>query len=234
MKYSFILVLLFLKGSLVFGQKIENIKAVTSEEQGKIIITYDLVDTRSYTLSLYSSHNNFTSPLKKVAGDVGASITPGIGKKIVWDAASELIYFNGEVNFKIKGEAVVQPFAFKTPAMNAVLKRGKVTVVEWEGGRLNQSVKLELYQGSNLISVVAETGNGGHYQWEIPRKQQKGLYNLKLISGKESILSPAFKIKSKTPVMLKILPIAIAGGAVAYFLTRPGDEDLPAAPDPPN
>jgi len=52
---------------------------------GKINIFYDLVDTvasRSYTVALFSSADNFISPLQKVKGDLGLEVKPGYNKKL--------------------------------------------------------------------------------------------------------------------------------------------------------
>ena len=98
------------------GQKIQNLNA--SFLDGKAIVTYDVIGTKAnqtYTIDLYSSHNNFASPLKNVTGDVGKNIKAGTGKKIIWDAASELTEFSGDISFKIKGELIPLPLAGRRP-----------------------------------------------------------------------------------------------------------------------
>jgi Ser-Thr-rich glycosyl-phosphatidyl-inositol-anchored membrane family len=231
MKFLFSLALMFLISAQLAGQKFENINAAFQD--GKVSITYDLVGgqpNRFYVVHILSSHNNFARPLTKVTGDVGEGVAPGIGKKIIWDASSELGDFAGNVNFKVNAEIIPLPFAFKAPALNKAIRRGKGTMITWDGGRSNQTIKLELYQGSTLLNTVAEVGNTGSYEWSVPRNQAKGLYALKLTSGKESVNSNEFKIKSKTPLLVKILPFAVAGG-VAVKLLFPGDSDDPL-PEP--
>ena len=66
----------------------------------KINLYYDLVDTvssRTYTIALYSSHDNFVLPVQKASGDLGLEVKPGRNRKIVWNAKEELgAAFNGK------------------------------------------------------------------------------------------------------------------------------------------
>src|SRR5579859_7040192 len=94
------------------GQSVKNIVAKSSAD-GKVVVTYDLVGTtadQKFSIDLFSSHDNFNLPLSKVNGDVGKNISSGTGKRIEWDA-SELGEFKGDINLKVKGEAVALPFA---------------------------------------------------------------------------------------------------------------------------
>lgn len=234
MRCSFVLVLVFLLGTRVFSQKVENIKAEFKE--GKVTITYDLINgqaSRLYDIHLYSSHNSFASALTNVSGDVGQNIKAGMGKKITWDAVTELVDFKGDLNFKITGEMMPLPWSIKTPAANASVRRGKKTMITWEGGKPTETIKLELYRGPELISVLPETKNTGKHEWSVPRKQSKGTYVLKLNVGGKPVSSAEFKIKSKTPFIVKALPFVAIG---VVLLTLPDDSggsgDLPYAPDP--
>ncbi len=245
----FLIILLGVCCFPALAQSIQNVKATFLE--GKVVVTYDLVGGKpdqKFALDLYGSHNNFSTPLTKVSGDAGKNITPGIGKKIIWEAAQEFSTYRKDITFKVKGEAMALPFLFKTPVADASLRRGKKTKVKWEGGKPSQSVKLELYQGDKLIITVAETSNTGQYTWSIPKKQSKGSYTLKLSTtppsglpagqagagGSETANSNAFKIKSKTPFLVKILPVAAVGGVLAFLAGGggSGSNDLPEAPGP--
>ena len=232
-------ILLGLVAMTTLAQSIQNVKA--TPQDGKVIVLYDLIGGKpeqKYTIDLFASHNNFSAPLTEVSGDVGKNITPGTGKKIIWDAALELTTYKGDITFKVKGEAITLPFAFKKPAKGGSVRRGKNTSVEWEGGKPTQHIKLELYKGTELVNSIAETGNTGQYNWSIPKKTSKGSYTLKLNAGQETVNSQPFKIKSKIPFIVKMLPVVVVGGVVAVFVFRCGDcstsNDLPIAPDPPN
>jgi hypothetical protein len=73
MRYSaFLVVFLLGMSSMLCAQRIENVKAAV--EKDKVIITYDVTGVASgqrFKAQLYSSHNNFASPLFRVSGDVG-------------------------------------------------------------------------------------------------------------------------------------------------------------------
>lgn len=190
------IVFMFAFGLMCFGikaQTIQHVKAVFLD--GKVTVTYDLIGGKSnqkFALDLYGSHNNFSKPLAKVSGDVGKNITPGVGKKIIWEAAQEFSTYRNDITFKIKGEAMPLPLVIKNPA-GGKLKRGKKTVITWEGGKPTQNVKLELYKGAELINTIAETSNAGQYSWNIPKKQSNGIYTLKLSAGQEVISSNPLK-----------------------------------------
>src|SRR5882762_1847745 len=85
------------------AQKVENVRAAASGEQ--IIITYDLTGVKSdqrFKVNLYSSHNNFASPVQQVTGDVGDNIAAGKDKRIAWNAKSELSNFKGNLSFEVR------------------------------------------------------------------------------------------------------------------------------------
>ena len=137
---------LFLLGLLMplagVCQKIENLKAVS--EGNKIIITYDIsggVTGDSYEVSLYASHNNYSSPLKLTSGEIGKGVTEGRGKRIEWEAKAELGDYKGELSFEVRAE-VIAAFALLNKVISA--KRGKTVPVSWRGGNKNREVKIEL------------------------------------------------------------------------------------------
>ena len=58
-------------------------------------ITYDVVDPDNPTLTVYlkvsaAGGTTWTGPVELVSGDVGRGIVPGSGKRLVWDAGTEL------------------------------------------------------------------------------------------------------------------------------------------------
>lgn len=231
----YVLPFLLIGSSFAKAQTIQHVKAVFLD--GKVTVTYDLTGGKpdqKFALDLYGSHNNFSKPLAKVSGDVGKNITPGVGKKIIWEAAQEFSTYRNDITFKIKGEAMPLPFVVKSPA-GGKLKRGKKTIITWDGGKPSQNVKLELFQGATLINAITETTNTGQFTWSIPKKQSKGNYTIKLTADQETVYSPAFKIKAKSPFLFIALPMVAAGGAAAVLLGGgggSGSKDLPWAPDP--
>ncbi len=217
-----------------YSQSIQNVKATPREES--FIVTYDLVaakPTQTFTIELYGSNNNFLSPLTLVSGDVGKEVSPGQNKQIIWRAAEELGVYKGEITFRVKGRLNVPPFLFKKPAEGDVVRRGKTTTLEWEGGTDVQNIKIQLIKGSEQISTIAEMKNTGQYEWNIPKKLSTGTYTLVLNTAEQGqVSSKNLKVKSKIPLILKIIPIAIIGGVVVWQVTQEPSNDLPAAPEP--
>jgi len=219
--------LLIISFEAATAQSIQNINA--SFQDGKVIIRYDLVGrtpNQKFDISLFSSHDNFSVPLSKVTGDVGKSVIPGAGKQIEWDAAAELENFLGDINFKIRGIPIALPLLLEWPRSGAVIRRGKKAVVRWQGGNNDQKIKLELFRGSERIQT-AETGNTGTYPFDLPASLPKGNYEMKLISDLQ-IQSVPVEIKSRIPLVVKILPI----GFLAFLIPSPPDDELPPAPGP--
>ena len=90
------------------AQKVENVRASSSGEQ--IIIIYDLTGTKAdqrFKVNLYSSHNNFASPVQQVTGEVGDNIAAGKNKRIAWSAKDEIKDFKGSLTFEVRADLVV-------------------------------------------------------------------------------------------------------------------------------
>jgi Ser-Thr-rich glycosyl-phosphatidyl-inositol-anchored membrane family len=217
------------------GQSIQNIKAVPAENS-IITITYDIVGAKpeqKFQVSLYGSHNNYRTPITLASGDIGKNITGGIGKKIIWDGSSDLRNHKGELNFQVKAEIMAMPFSMKIPANGEKVRRGKGMNIEWEGGKITQNVRLELFEGAEFKSLIAETSNSGQFTWNIPSNQRKGYYIIKLVAGPDSVTSAEFGIKSRIPVI--VYPIAAVGvGAAVVIILTGGSKNkgLPGPPEP--
>jgi hypothetical protein len=217
------------------GQFAENI--TSAFEHGRAIITYDLVGLKAketYIISLYASHNNFSSPLKLVSGDVGRNITEGKGKKIEWNASEEAANYKGTITFRIDVALLFTPLEFINPTGGAI-RRGTTAIIEWRGGYIGNEKELVLYKGSVRVATLGKMKNVWQYTWAIPKDIERGDdYTLRLSGGNENLTSNAFRIKRRTPLLLKLSPI-IAAAAIIPFLkgSEPsGSTGLPPAPDP--
>ncbi|MBS1951270.1 MAG: hypothetical protein OJF59_000081 [Cytophagales bacterium] len=129
MRYILIVALIIIV-STTFAQQIQNVKAV---QQGtKVIVSYDLNDQsgKPYYVKLLMSKDGgatFGEELKYVSGDVKNS-KAGIGKKIIWDAAQEISYYDGDAIFRV--EAVMKSAPLPEPIE---LKCSKVELVNVKG-----------------------------------------------------------------------------------------------------
>jgi hypothetical protein len=224
---------------VTYAQTIENVKAVFQD--GKVIVHYDLkADPNTpFAVELYASHNNYNLPIKLAQGDIGNEVKPGLNKRVEWDIKADLKKYKGEITFELHAEPALLPWTIKEPAG---LKRGKMGTIQWQGGKASQEVKLELYQGTNRIESITPSpvANTKKYEWNLPSSLKTGSgYTIKLSSGKDEVTSASFKINSKIPLVVKIVPVAIlAGWGISkLFGTNPPppvDDDLADAPGIPN
>ena len=214
------LALLLFCGTLA-AQKIENVKATINGDD--IIITYDLSgkEGQEFKINLYVSNNNFSKPLIKASGDIGSKITPGKDKRVVWNAKNELPEYKGDLIIEVRGEA------------GGSIKRGKLMNISWTGGTPGETVELSLFKGGEVKEKISEQSNNGVYSWQVPKKTKSGSYQLKLTGNSSGFaMSTNFKIKPRTPFIVKLLPF-LAVGAVAYVvLGGEKAKDLPAPPEP--
>ncbi|MBL7876652.1 MAG: hypothetical protein JNL53_13380 [Cyclobacteriaceae bacterium] len=217
-----------------FSQKLENLKAVSTGDS--IVITYDLIADLpgdKYEAKIYSSYDNFASPLRYISGDIGNSLTPGIGKRIVWEAKKELGNYQGDLSFEIRAE-IRAIFEFKNSVSSA--KRGKSLSVAWRGGIKNEDVKVVLLKEGIEQSLLSTSANSGGFNWSVPAGHKTGGgYQIRLENGKEIITSNIFSIKHKVPTAVKILPVVVIGVAVLFSSKPKGEEnkntDLATPPD---
>src|SRR5436190_14284940 len=200
-----------------YAQKIQNLKASAQGE--KIIITYDLTgyENDTYDISIFSSHNNFTTALAQVTGDVGKDIKSGLNKRMEWNSKAELApNFKGQLNFEIRA-VVIAHLGFTNPPKSA--RRGKDISVGWHGGEVNQKIKVELLKGGVVQSTLGSVDNNGSHAWSLPVEQSLGKdYQVRLSDGKETITSGNFPVNRKIPLVLKAVPVVVVGVIVGIIV----------------
>ena len=222
-----------------FTQSLENIRSVI--RNNIIEIRYDLVEDQvseaRYEIYVYSSHNQFTSPLEKVTGDVGKDISTGLDKLIIWDPKSELSGFQGEISFQVVLNIFIPYVSFINPIDGSSIKRGNTNIIKWRGGNANDKLQLELYQNNTRIRVLQSIDNIGEFNWAVPKDIKPGKdYQLKATSitnSDFSSFSKSFEIKRKVPLMFIIAPAAVVVGVV-ILLWPEGTPENQSIPDPPN
>jgi hypothetical protein len=179
-----------------------------------------------FNVDLYSSHNDYSSPLLYVSGDTGKDIKPGIDKKLVWQT-KELINFDGQLSFDVRAILTFSPFVIKSPKQLASYKRGKSYTIDWIGGIPTEKVKLQLFRADTKVNDIVTVENKGNYQWTVPGKIKPGnKYQIKVSSevGQDnSRLSNNFKLRRRVPLLVKALPIILIG-AGTYLILNNGEE----------
>lgn len=209
----------------IIGQNIINV--IPRLDGEKIIISYNLQGDQNelFRIEIYSSHNNYSSPLKEVSGDMGDDIAPGTNKTILWDAKSVLGNFRGDLDFEIRG-FIMPPFLeFTNPSVGGSLKRGKTNQVSWKLNQTGSQLKFELHQNGSLHTDLGNIQNTGTWSWFVPKKTKPGKnFQIIAISGPKQVSSTSFRISPKIPLVVKILPLAVIGGLVAVIVSGGSDE----------
>jgi hypothetical protein len=206
-------------------------------EARTVVVHYTLDDgsnsNRQFLVQLYSSQDNFTTPLTRVTGDVGSEVSAGVDKKIVWDLTKELGDYKGTLSLEVRGRVYV-PFVKLTMPEDQVFKRGKNYPLTWTSGNLSGQVNIELFnEAGERIWGENNVPNIGKFDWYLGTHVGKGGgYRLKFTNAKDRndvVYSKPFSVKPKIPLLLKIGGLAIVGGVVGYLITRPketsGSED---------
>ncbi len=236
-------IVLLLIGTNIQAQRIENVNAVLNQNE-TITIRYDLIGSdqnQRFRISIFSSHNNFSSPLNRVSGDVGNDIAPGTNRTILWQAKDELGNYSGNLTFEVRGSVIAatqtgpQPLTFTSPKVNDAFKIGKSMNILWQGGIPNNDVKLELFQNDIRLRNIGTSPNRGNYSYSVPTDLKGDGFAIKLFNLSDpnaSVLSGSFKIRGKTPVYIKLIPVGVAAGVGVALLLGGKKKDCTDVCDP--
>lgn len=206
-----------------------------------IHVYYNLVDERldrSYSIRLYTSRDNFIKPVEKISGDVGVDVHVGPNKKVVWEAKKELgDDFNEGIKLELKGQIYVPFIQLDGISEGMVLKRATTSDLVWAGGRGDNILNIELYQGDKLVKNFDEFPNTGKASIMIPTKVKPGTdYRYRISDSKnrdEVVFSEKFTVKRKFPLLPKVSLFAMLGG-VSYFVIKSLiPENVPDISEPP-
>lgn len=212
-----------------------------------VVVHYDLVDTaksRTYSVFVYSSRDNFLAPLSKISGDAGIEVTPGLNRKISWRVREELGNdFNGEVALEIRGRVFVPFIRFVGFEDVEVRKRKTPFIVKWNGGTRQNILNFQLYKkstsGDRLIHTFPNAPNENEYKLELPTSVRPGTdYYFRISDSKNKdqvVLTPTFSVKRKIPLVFKLLPLVVMGATEPVWIKLfvKDDNFLEEAPGPP-
>lgn len=223
----------------VFAQSVKNIEATVLDDI--IVVTYDLNGKESdlFDVNLYSSKDNFETPLTLVTGDVGQNVSPGKKKRIEWLAKNELGDFEGSLIFEIRAflpEPAFDPLEFVNFTLSEI-KSGKSYRIQWKGGKPKEKIDILLFEDGQQKSRIAQVDNLGKYLFKIPKGSKNSNYRIQLDGESGTVGSSQFKIKSGISPLLLAGSGLVVGGIVAavLFLDFDGggaNNELPTAPEP--
>jgi hypothetical protein len=217
-----------------------SIKQIELQTNGDVIISYDLLDDqadRKYSLYLYASTDNYIQPLEKVSGEVGVDLAVGGNKKITWHAKEELGEdFKGGVALELKGTTYIPFIALDGFDDYKVFKRGKEYDITWTGGRGDNILNFELYQGDEKIKVFEERPNVGNTVMVIPKDVKPGMYRFKISDSRnrdEVVFTTDFEVKRQIPLVATIGVGVIVGAGAAVLVQMLSNNEEPKIGDPP-
>ena len=206
-----------------------------------VILYYDLIDTvksRTYSVSVFNSKDNFLNPINKVKGDVGLEVRPGENRKIMWNAKEELgLTFKGEVELEVRGKVYVPFVKFNDFQKGRIIKRGKATPLTWAGGTRQNILNFNLFKGDQLITTIPNVANSGHFDLVLPTnvKPGEGYYFIVADSKNkdQKMITPEFNVKRKIPLLMKAIPLLLLGGSIPLLIPEPGPDEIDNPIGPP-
>jgi hypothetical protein len=227
------------------AQVLQNIHASFDGE--KILVTYDLVDPdpgQRFKVTLYSSHDNYSTLLTALTGDAGDVISPGKNKSVSWNVKGSLAPdFDNTLAIKVKALKIVKtvqvtdPLPASTPAAKMALqpftrstfKRGEEVDLRWSGEV--KRINIVLLKDDVVQMKIAENVESTQkYVWKVPKKNKTGKnYSIQVIDANkagELTSTPPFTIRPRLPLFAKMLPVAAVAAAV---LLLSGNKKTPSS-----
>ncbi len=204
-----------------------------------LIVHYEIDDSNfnnEYTVSLYSSTDNFSAPVTKVNGDVGQEVKPG-ERQVRWAIREEYGDYKGPLSVELRANVYIPFVRLKTFVASRGYSRGKGYPVEWRPGNTNP-IHIELFKEAQRMQGELNHPNNGSYTINFASRLKPGKgYRLKMTDSKhpdDFVYTEKFKVRRKVPLFIKVLPV-MAGGYFAYQLVGgSGNENsLPPAPKAP-
>lgn len=93
----------------VSAPAVTNVVTQVSEDRDKVTITYDLArraGVNQYSVAIRVTLDGELVPAQALSGDVGPNITPGYGKRIVWDVLKDVSELYGALKVEVTAKSV--------------------------------------------------------------------------------------------------------------------------------
>jgi len=210
----------------------------TVQKDGTVYVTFKIDPNfrlERYLLQLYSSHDDFSTPLQYVNGPVNKELLASDEILVFeWEAKKELKKFDGKVKLRLKGKITYEPVHIDGK-ISARLKKG--TTIKWQGGNNTDRVKIDLLKEGKITDELTETGNTGEYIWFVSKDYKKGGgYQLRfenLDNTGEIFQTQPFKIQSKIGLAIKLLPVVGLGIGYLVYVNLNGNGKGDEITEPP-
>jgi hypothetical protein len=172
-----------------FGQgtssAVSNVVTQVSEVRDKVTVTYDLArrpGVPSYTIVVRITLDGEVVSAQALSGDIGPNITPGYGKRIVWDVLKDLSELYGSLQIEVSAKSATPDcIPIKTvPVYAGLTGAGAAGLALILSGLKLESDSKELYDVYKINlnpneAVFNELSREEHYQ-EANSKHKKGTW----------------------------------------------------------
>lgn len=191
--------------------------------EGVIEVYYTLDDSNpvnEYQVALYSSKDNFATPLTKVSGAIGNEVKPGDFHMITWEALEEIGKYEGELALEIRARVYIPFVKIAGFEEDAKFKKGVAYPMLWTSGNKGGQIDIELYKGQSRVGGDRNVPNSGKYEYAFPGVKSGKDYRLKFTNTRnrdEFTYTGSFRIVPRIPLVVKVGSLA-AVAVGAYML----------------
>jgi len=214
-----------------WGQEAGNVNFAQSTDPSNRVytITYDLLapyDNIACQVQVKFTSSDGSFNLKKVTGDAGDLVYPGLKKTIIWNYVDELVHFSGDIDLSIEVMPLVQ-----VPASVRRSKHLTIILATVAGAAENYTTKLYLNtkEVATLDAVGSESRTAGIL---IPKKTPvKKNYQIAISNGEKVYFSNTFKVRPKIGYGWKA---GVLLAIPAFIIINKAIEDNKPLPGPPS
>ena len=223
------------------GQQIETLVLEIVGEDVKMTfkITPEHSERERYDVLIYSSHDNYTSPLNTKVSDV----IPNQRTTVVFPILESIGYFQGEVQFKLVANSTYFPVRLSKSTTRKFRKNKEFQIV-WEDYNELGSYQIDLYQNDSLMITLAKDFIGNDFSGKFPKGVKPGKYTL-VVSPSDDIAlrSDDYRVSVTRNITTIVALSAVLVGTTGYFILQgeggsggdsSGGDSLPDPPGSPN
>ena len=216
----------------IYAQNIIDFNYKLVGEKFEIDYVLDGQINNRYEVLLFTSFDDYETPVKFVSGDIGKGIMPGEDRKYVtWDIQKELGDYKGSISLKLKTRYI--PFVSFNIKEGETFRRGESYLISWESESIAQNLHLELYQDDIISNRIAVVRKGNTYNWMLPKYLDPGInYKIRASNDDRFSLSKSFIIKRRFPRIIWGVPALLIAGTIAILSGSEKEQVNNKIPDP--
>jgi hypothetical protein len=186
-----------------------NVQGVQVGEAGQVsftaLVEKDHSERERYTLQIYSSADNYQSPLEYKITDM----EPGRAYQAHFNGPEQVGDYSGTMQFRFRIEATNFPLKVDLQGKNK-LKPGKKVMVSWSDYHNLGRYDIDLYRGNELVKRLANDHMNQSFSGTLSKDIEKGDdYALRIVPTDNPAAASDY------------IPIVVAGGVGWYWFAIP-------------